>query len=534
MKKTVKKLTAVGLTLTSVMSLVACGNKTTNNGGTEAGSNAGTEATSKEIVKPDKIKVVCDGTVVTDANGGKEFYTYLNSLIGVETEWTRPDHNTYYDSVANIFNSGDVPDVVLLSSDYYALYAANGYLWDMTEAWENSETKNSGRLIATADNILNALLVNGEDGEKAMYGFSPFRGNGCCTYVKAAWIKKAGMKVEDVKGKTMSFAEYYEFLGKLKTATGSNYVISAPGFIHKEAPNTNYLPEWYQKAQFTFYLKDGKYVDGFTQQEMKDALQRIQTAVKDGIIDKGTEGQGTADARNKFYSTDPTTESGVFTYWSGTWANTLKVNLESKGLDSELIALNPIKELGSYVERLSTTWAITAACKNPEGVFKYFIDTMLDGGEVQKAWEYGAKGTHWDTKAETVTLKDKPESAVTYKEGEFHFLPSPEKPNTMMKKNHIDPPLCLGELANGEKDPGKAAMEAVSVENAEFFFKNSKVAIPLPMTEVLANNIGDINTTRMQVISKVALGEWTVDQGMEHYTKTVGKLVEECIKSLNE
>ena len=30
MKKTVKKLTAVGLTLTSVMSLVACGN---NNGG---------------------------------------------------------------------------------------------------------------------------------------------------------------------------------------------------------------------------------------------------------------------------------------------------------------------------------------------------------------------------------------------------------------------------------------------------------------------------------------------------------------------
>ena len=31
MKKTVKKLTAVGLTLTSVMSLVACGNS--NNGG---------------------------------------------------------------------------------------------------------------------------------------------------------------------------------------------------------------------------------------------------------------------------------------------------------------------------------------------------------------------------------------------------------------------------------------------------------------------------------------------------------------------
>ena len=36
----------------------------------------------------------------------------------------------------------------------------------------------------------------------------------------------------------------------------------------------------------------------------------------------------------------------------------------------------------------------------------YFIDTMLDGGDIQTAWQYGAKGTHWDDKAETVTLAD--------------------------------------------------------------------------------------------------------------------------------
>ena len=129
-----------------------------------------------------------DSTVVTEANGGQAFYKYLGELTGLEIEWVRPDHSNYYDAVSNAFNSDSIPDVVLLSSDYYALYAANGFLWNMTDAWNSSETKKSGRLIDTAENVLSALLVNGEDGTKAMYGFSPYRGNGCCTYIKKAWL----------------------------------------------------------------------------------------------------------------------------------------------------------------------------------------------------------------------------------------------------------------------------------------------------------------------------------------------------------
>ena len=146
----------------------------------------------------------------------------------------------------------------------------------MTDAWEHSETKNSGRLISTADNVLSALMVNGEDGTKAMYGLSLYRGNGCCTYVKKAWLDKAGIDASKVKDVQMDFNTYYGYLKQMAQTMG-HYVISSPGFIHPEAPNTNYLPEFYQKAQYTFY-KDtsGKYVDGFAQPEMKEALQRIQ------------------------------------------------------------------------------------------------------------------------------------------------------------------------------------------------------------------------------------------------------------------
>lgn len=526
MKKTVKKLAAVGLTLTSVMSLAACGNKTP-----EGPANGSVSA--KEVTQPKSFTVMVDNTVVAETNGGKEFYAYLKTLLGdgtIDIKWIRPDHSGYYDAVGNAFNATDsMPDVVLLSADYYALYASSGYLWDMTDAWNASETKNSGRLIKTADNVLNALQVAGLDGQKRMYGFSPYRGNGCCTYVKKTWLEAAGHQVSDIQGKTLTFDEYYKILKDMQQAKNS-VVISSAGYIGSEAPYTNYLPEFYQKAQYSFYkAADGKYVDGFAQKEMQDALTRIQTAVKDGVIDKESVNNSTANARDKFYADN----SGVFTYWAGTWADTLKTQLEVKGLDSELIAINPIKELGTYVERIAPAWCITTHAENPEGIFKYFIDTMLDGGDVQTAWEYGAKGTHWDTKEESVTVKGKEDKPTEYKEGEFHMLPSPEKPTGLMKKNHIDPILALATFKNGT-DPGAKAMTDVAKANGEFFANNSTVAVAVPYTEEMADNISDINKQRNIIVSKVANGEMSAADGIKEYQSKVGNKVDEVLKSLNK
>ena len=68
----------------------------------------------------------------------------------------------------------------------------------------------------------------------------------------------------------------------------------------------------------------------------------------------------------------------------------------------------------------------------------------------------------------------------------------------------------------------------------EFFAKNSTVATPLPMTEVFGENSTDINTTRNKVISEVALGNMTVEEGMKLYKDRVGTAVEAVLKSLNE
>lgn len=534
MKKTLKKFAAVGLTLTSVMGLVACGSKSTTDNKKETVDWASVE-------KPGSFKVMVDGTVVKETNGAAEFYEYYKELTGLDIEWIRPEHSSYTDSVKNTFASGDLPDVVLLSSDYLANFAANGYLWDMTDAWEQSATKNSGRLTEMANSVMAANEVAGPDGTKALYGFSPTRGNGCCTYIKVSSLEAAGYKADEVANKTMTYDEYYKLLKDIQAASDNkNFVISTSGFVaggnsgKPEAPYTNYLPEFYQDAQFTFYLKDGKYVDGFAEDSMKKAMDRLKTAISDGILDKASQNQSTSDARKKWQSADKSTTSSVFTYWAGTWAQTLTNNLPDKS--DSLIAIKPIKELGKYTERLAPAWAITyKAYENgkAEGIFKYFIDTMLDGGDIQVAWEYGAKGTHWDDKEEDVTLKGKEDKVSSYKEGEFHFLPTPEDATKLMSKNHVDPSLAIADFGD-KTDPGAKAVTQIVTDCYKMFNANSEIAAVLPATEVLNNNIVDINTKRLEVLSQVVLGEKTYDEAMADYNKQVGAKITAVIESLNE
>ena len=138
-----------------------------------------------------------------------------------------------------------------------------------------------------------------------MYGFPTQQGGGSVTYVKSSWLKEAGIDKSELEGKTLDWNTYYGYLKKMADAK-QHYVISSPGFVSANAPYTNYLPEFYQDAQFSFYENSqGKYVDGFTEQAMKDALARIRTGVVDGVLDKESVNNSTANCRDKWFSVSP-------------------------------------------------------------------------------------------------------------------------------------------------------------------------------------------------------------------------------------
>lgn len=534
-----KKLVSLLLTAAMVASLVGCGGSSsssdtstttdtttaeTETTTTEAAETTETaeETAEAEIEKPEEITIMVDGTVFTKENARDEFMAKLEELIGIKINVIQPDHDAYYDVVGQQIASGDWPDVIILASTFYSGYAAEGVLWDMTEAWENSELKQRQE-AHNSTSVVEGMMIDGH-----LYGMPATRGNGCVTYVKQKWLDNVGI--------TEIPTNYEEYLAMLEAFTtgdpdgdgvdGNTYAVSAAGFIGSEAPYINYLPEFYQDATPGF-VKDasGAWVDGFTQDSMKEALQRLADAYALGVIDPTTLTNGTADCRNKFYSD----EFGVFTYWAGTWATNLKTNLEKNGLDGELVALPPIEEVGAYIDRVSPVWAITSTCENPEGVFKYFIETMQDGGEVQFLWTYGVEGVHWSTAAET--LYEGTENEKVYAEGEFHGCDNLETPGTQYTKAHIDPALALVDL---EGDPAKEGRAEENTASAELFAENCVSAVLVPSTDEMTEYNGDLTTLKNSLVASVVLGEMTVDEAYADFEAKGGaEWSQKIVDSLN-
>ncbi|NLD83005.1 MAG: extracellular solute-binding protein [Clostridiales bacterium] len=463
-----------------------------------------------------KITMMVDTTVVDQNNGRDAFEARWEELHpGFDLEIIQPDHSAYYDVMQQrMADKTQWPDVLILSSTYYADYASAGALWDMTDAWENSQLKNSGRF--NGDSVIEGLKIDGR-----LYGFAPTRGNGCVTYVKQAWLDAVGMEAPTTYDEYIAMCK--AFVEKFGT-----YAVSAAGFVGNEAPFVNYLPEFYQDA-YPFFVQqeDGTWVDGFCLDNMKEALQRIQDAVDAGIIDKETLTNKTSDARNKFYDD----KFGVFTYWAGTWATNLKTNLEAKGLSGELVALKPLEGLPEYYDRVPPVWCITSACANPQAVFDAFIDTMLDGGDTQMLWTYGVEGVHWSKSAGTVLAGTDKE--VTYEDGQFHMLENLETAGTLYTKNHIDPMLSLASFAEGYYDPKEDSVKPEAKAAAELFNANSRLASIVPATQELSELNGELTQIKSQIIADIALKNITVEEGYKQFEEEGKELSDIIVESLN-
>ena len=536
-----KKLVSVLLTAAMVASLVGCGGSKEE---APAETTEKTEASAEKAETPDenaeapaesyqldKITMVVNGTLTaTVDNGQADFEKQWEDAVGVDLEIQQLDHSGYVDAVGRLFAGGDYPDVIIMSADMYAQYAPTGLLWDMTEAYENADFQ--ARMALPTIN--EALKKDGK-----LYGFAPTYGNGCVTYVKQAWLDAVGLKAEDIK----TYDDYYNMLLKFHNedpdgngVNGDTYGVVAAGFVGNEAPYINYLPEFWQDA-YPALVQDanGTWIDGFQTDATKAALLRLQQAYADGAIDPETLTASTKIAREKWFSNDQTGSAGVFTYWAGSWYQTLTDNLIKNEVDENIVQLAPIAEVGKYLNREAPVWCIIddgdGDNAREQAIFDAFIETMMDGDVVQTLWTYGAEDVHWSTKAESfVTNPDDPEKKkeYSYEDGVFHLKPSPNDPNSLWKKNHLDPALVICPLTNGYVDQSELA-----VAGNKFFTENCVDAPISPASETYTNESGTIYDAKLAVITEVVVNGGDVDAAMETYVSTVGSIVDQCLSELN-
>lgn len=519
MGNNLKKAYAVGMAAVMGISMILTGCGSDKSKKSEEAVQESSKGKTDEVEKPEKIKILVNGNVFTKENGRDQFEKRWEELTGIDLEITQPDHDAYNDVMGQVFASGpdNWPDVVLLSSQYYTGYAKEGALWDMTNVWENSELKKSGRY--NNEDVLDQLKIDGK-----LYGFAHEKGKGCITYVKKAWLDNCKLDVPT------TFEEYTNMLEAFTTGDpdgngvdGDTYGVTAAGLVAPESPWVMYLPEFYQDATIDFVKnEDGKWEDGFLKDNMKETLQRLKDAYDAGYLEKEVLTNGTSDCRNKFFED----KFGAFTYWSGSWGTSLSDTLGANGYDSELVALPPIKELGNYVAKLPNVMAITSACKNPEGVFKYFIESILDGGDMQTLWTYGVEDVHWSRKSETVLGHE-------YPEGEFHFEESLEKPGVQYGKAYIDPLLTAADWVDG--DPGDDALDSFTKESQEIFDENSKQLSLIPSTDEMAESNGDLMTLKKRVVAEVVSQGLSVDEGYKLFQDEGGvEMSDKIVKSMNE
>lgn len=496
-------------------------------------ASSGEKADYHEVLK-DGLNIVVNGTLTASVdNGQADFKAQWEEAVGIPLTIQQLDHSGYTDAVGRLFASQDYPDAMIMSAEMFKQYAPTGLLWDMADAYANAEFQARVTLPSINENL--------KDAQGHLYGFAPTYGNGCVTYVKKAWLDAVGIDINTVK----TYDDYYNMLMAFHNGDpdgngvdGDTYGVIAAGFLGNEAPYINYLPEFWQGAFPSLYQKeDGTWVDGFQEDATKEALLRLQQAYKDGAIDPETLTASTKIAREKWFSNDQMGSSGVFTYWAGTWYRTLTDNLIKNEVNEELVQLPPIKEIqdsfGGYLNREAPVWVIIDQGDpvHNQAVFDALLDTMLDGDVVETLWVYGAEDVHWSTKAEEFTTNAGTDNAkdYSYAEGEFHLKPSPNDPNTVWKKNHLDPALVIAPLANGFVDNDELA-----AAGNKFFTENCVDAPASPVSETFTNESGTIYDAKLAVVTAVVVDGGDVDAAMQTYVDTVGSIIDQCLAELNQ
>ncbi len=491
-KNLLKRMGALGLSAVMLSGITACG-----------GSSSGSSASSDEM--PDKITVTAT-TCMTFENGLQVMCDKFKEIKGIELVVDKPDHNKYYEKVTLSFASENPSDVIELGSTYYPEYANNGVLWDMTEAWDTT-TANAKSI--TDESYVDALKIDGH-----LYGFPMAAGNGTITYVRQDWLDEAGLDLPT------TYDEFIEMLRAFKARGNGAIPLTAAGLINSETPYDIYLREFYQDANPDFYIPEGsdQYVDGFAEDAMKEAMQRMRDAYAEGLIDAEVVTNQTSTCRDKVNSG----LVGAFNYWAGMW--NAKLEDATKNDDGSIVDLTPMPAIegATYIERVPTALVITTYAPNPQAVFDELIMYSHDGGEGQMLFTHGVS----DEDAKALGY-DKGGHYTTDENGNTVALQYWEDPTKDVEKSFYAPELTITDW----DDP--IALDPRVEESLEVYQANRQFATVPIVSDVISDNLANLNVIKGEVLANVVHGNMTVDEGMADYQNRAGSYVENILNDLN-
>jgi len=434
--------------------------------------------------KPARIDAFLD-IILTKEAGQEQFAAEYKKQTGIELRITQPAHNQYREKMLIAFASNDLPDVIEIIPDFpqdYMTLAKEGALVPLDKYIAKSPVfKNINK------QYLNALKFRGK-----IYAVPLNTGGGNLPYIRKDWLDKLGLKAPTTWDEFYNVAKAFATQDPDGNGKHDTIGITLPGL-----DQSIYMQDFYQGAEHDFVYKKGRWVDGFVQPEFKKALERLRKAYQEKVLDPEVFTNKTSTCREKFYAG----KVGIFPYWAGTWGETIERNVKLNNPKAEVMPLPAIKGV-KYINRIGPMLAITKKAKNPEAVFKYFIEYMHDGGKGQMLFTHGVEGVHWAKKG-----------------NEYVKLPSLGNPNVPAAKSYIHPELPLNETF---KDP--FPLHPAITASLKAFQSSRQFAKLPPDSETYLKYNGEIMNLKKEIMAKVMMGTYTVDQGIQEYKAKSARL----------
>lgn len=490
MKKSIRSFIALGLVmLIGSMALVGCGSKK----GSTTSDGESTKINEDDIKKPEKLKWFINVGLTLD-DGAEEWRQEYEKQTGISLDFTPQSNNEYYQNIDLAFASKTEPDILnLAGEDKLSLYAEQGALADLTDL-----VKSSPLWEGISKEAWDSVTIDGK-----IYGV-PFEvGTGTITYVRQDWLDRVGMEAPK------TYDEFINMLRAFKEKIPECKIpYTAPGLFENGA--VIYLREFYQDATPEFTKVNGKWVDGMAEDNMNNALKRMQDAYKEGLIDVEVVTNTTSACRDKWYSGDV----GAFNYWAGAWGVSIDNRVRANVPDAKVTGIDAIKET-KYVVRVPAVTSIASTSKNIDGAFKYFIEYMHDGGQGQVLFQHGVENLHWKQDGNNLVA-----------------LPKPSKKEETMEKSFISPYSAPTKLTLTDKE---FKVDERITKTLDTLNKNGTQQVAQPVSKKLTKINSDLTALKAQTISKVVMGNMTVEDGMKTYlaeSKNLG--MDEVLEEMNK
>ena len=501
MMKKIASTALVGLMVSSA--LVGCGNSTdTSANNAESTKKApvaessGTPATdttqaSGEVEKPKKIHWMVHSGMNAE-NGSDQWVEEFEKKTGIDMELEMVSNNEYKTILELAFASGRVPNVFDLTGENLATYVKQNAIRDLTDLVKNSDFYDK-----VDQTTWESVELDGK-----IYAVPIEVPSGAVTYVRKDWLDRLGMDIPT------TYDEFTAMLTAFKNDIPECKVpLTAPGL--KTSMN---LPEFFLGANPDFIKKDGKWVNGMLEPNMGEALQRLQDAYKDGLIDLEVVTNTTSNCRDQWYSGSV----GVFNYWGGNWGQTLTERLQINVPEAEVVAIPPI-EGAVYEYAVPTLLCISADTPDEEAVsiFKHFFEYMHDGGEGQVLFQSGVENLHWKQEGDKLVP-----------------LPTLSNPEETFRKAWITPWMSINPLEVTDKnlDLDQSVIDSLEVTNTYAIQKDI-----YPVSETLTKIKSDLTLVKENVIASVVMGTMSVEEGLNKYKEEANMLgADKIVEEMNQ